>query len=59
MLYIVVSVMGFSTEFFYKSEYRRIYAIIEARNEYQKKTGTPANPDNEVKAYEQLDKFLG
>lgn len=51
--------MGFSTEFFYKSEYRRIYAIIEARNEYQKKTGTPASPDNEAKAYEQLDKFLG
>lgn len=50
--------MGFSAEFFYKSEYRRIYAIIEARNEYQKKTGT-TGPDNEVKAYEQLDKFLG
>lgn len=58
MLYILVAVMGFSDEFFYKSEYRRIYAIIEARNEYYKKAGTQT-PDNEAKAYEQLDKFLG
>ena len=50
--------MGFDAEFFYKSEYRRIYAIIEARNECNKQTGTPATPDNEAKAYEQLDKFL-
>lgn len=51
--------MGFSEEYFYKSEYRRIYAILEARNEYYKMTGAPVGTDNEAKAYEQLDKFLG
>lgn len=51
--------MGFSAEFFYKSEYKRIFALLEARNEYYNKTGTTGGVDNEAKAYEQLDKFLG
>lgn len=49
--------MGFSVEFFYKSECKRIFAILETRNQYYKEAG--ADSDNEAEALKKLDSFLG
>lgn len=50
--------MGFSEEFFYKSECKRIFAILETRNEYYKQTGMATDSENEAKALQKLDSFL-
>ena len=59
LFYIFVSVMGFSEEFYYKSECKRIFTILEARNEYYKDAGASADSENEAKALQKLDSFLG
>lgn len=49
--------MGFSEESFYKSEYKKVWAILIARRDYMK--GAPISVDNEKKALEKLDSLLG
>lgn len=51
--------MGFSEESFFKSTYSKIYTLLEARGEYIKKTGGAVDSDNESKALQSLDNFLG
>lgn len=51
--------MSYSEEFYYKSEYRRLWAILKARNEYYKGANAGMNADNEAEALKQLDNFLG
>ena len=59
LFYTFVSVLGFSEEFFYKSEYVRIYKILETRNTFYSNTGAGMHKDNEAYALKQLDSFLG
>ena len=59
LFYTFVSVLGFSEEFFYKSEYVRIYKILETRNKFYSNTGAGMHKDNEAQALKQLDSFLG
>jgi hypothetical protein len=52
--------MGFSEESFFKATYLKIYTLLEARTDYMKKTaGGGVNTDNENKALQNLDNFLG
>lgn len=51
--------MGYSEEFYYKSEYKRLWAILEARNSYYKEAGASIEADNEAQALKKLDSFLG
>lgn len=52
--------MGFSEESFFKATYLKIYTLLESRTEYMKKTGDNiGNTDNENKALQSLDNFLG
>ena len=51
--------MGFTEESFFKATYKKIYALLEARLEYIKKTGDAPARDNENKALQSLDNFLG
>lgn len=52
--------MGFSEESFFKATYKKIYSLLDARIDYMKKTnGDAGNSDNEQKALQKLDKFLG
>ena len=51
--------MGFSEESFFKSTYQKVYTLLEARINYIKKTNGGAETDNENKALQSLDKFLG
>lgn len=51
--------MGYSEEFYYKSEYKRLWAILKARNDYYKDASAGMQADNEAQAYRQLDSFLG
>lgn len=51
--------MGFSEESFFKSTYKKIHALLDARAEYYKQTNAPTSSDNDEKALQMLDKFLG
>ena len=52
--------MGFSEESFFKATYKKIYTLLEVRLEYIKKTnGGGSDSENENKALQSLDKFLG
>ena len=59
LFYIFVSVMGFSEEFYFKSECKRLFTILEVRNEYYKDAGASVDSENEAKALQRLDSFLG
>ncbi len=51
--------MGFSEESFFKATYKKIYSLLEARSDYINQTSTAVNTDNENKALQRLDNFLG
>ncbi|MBR4420423.1 MAG: hypothetical protein IKT32_06040 [Clostridia bacterium] len=51
--------MGFSEEFYFKSECKRLFTILEVRNEYYKDAGASVDSENEAKALQKLDSFLG
>ena len=51
--------MGFSEEFYFKSEIKRLFNILEKRNEYYKEAESNINKDNEAQALSRLDSFLG
>lgn len=51
--------MGYSEEFYYKSEYKRLWAILNARNTYYQDTNANIQADNEAQALKKLDSFLG
>lgn len=52
--------MGFTEESFFKATYKKIYALLQARIDYMKRSnGAPVDSDSERKALQTLDNFLG